>query len=454
MAAKARAVFVCQQCGNRELKWAGRCAECGEWNSLVETIEQPRKADAVRLPAGAAGAGVQRLAELAPESLERLDVPLGEIRRVLGGGLVPGSVVLIGGDPGIGKSTLLLQLAAAMCCQDRTVLYVSGEESARQIKLRAERLGVRAPELLLLAETDVDVVLDAVERQRPGMVVIDSIQTMYSASLGSAPGTVGQLRECAQQLIGLAKRTDVPVFLVGHVTKEGAIAGPRVLEHMVDAVLYLEGERFQAYRILRAVKNRYGSVDELGVFEMTDAGMAGVDSPSAVFLAERVARAPGSAVTVTLEGTRPLVVETQALVSSSFLAMPRRSANGIDAGRLALLLAVLGKRAGLALGNQDVYVNVVGGLRISEPAADLALAMAIASSVRDRPLPDDMALFGEVGLGGELRSVGSVERRIKEAESLGFRRVLLPARNAGGERLGSIELTGARTLMDAIELCL
>src|SRR5581483_6997239 len=289
---------------------------------------------------------------------------------------------------------------------------------------------------------------------RPGMVVIDSIQTMYSASLGSAPGTVGQLRECAPQLIGLAKRTDVPVFLVGHVTKEGAIAGPRVLEHMVDAVLYLEGERFQAYRILRAVKNRYGSVDELGVFEMTDAGMAGVDSPSAVFLAERVARAPGSAVTVTLEGTRPLVLETQALVSSSFLAMPRRSANGIDAGRLALLLAVLGKRAGLALGNQDVYVNVVGGLRISEPAADLALAMAIASSVRDRPLPDDMALFGEVGLGGELRSVGSVERRIKEAESLGFRRVLLPARNAGGERLGSIELTGARTLMDAIELCL
>src|SRR5581483_1497151 len=376
VAAKARAVFVCQQCGNRELKWAGRCAECGAWNSLVDTIEQPRKADAVRLPAGAAGAGVQRLAVLAPESLERLDVPLGEIRRVLGGGLVPGSVVLIGGDPGIGKSTLLLQLAAAMCCQDRTVLYVSGEESARQIKLRAERLGVRAPELLLLAETDVDVVLDAVERQRPGMVVIDSIQTMYSASLGSAPGTVGQLRECAPQLIGLAKRTDVPVFLVGHVTKEGAIAGPRVLEHMVDAVLYLEGERFQAYRILRAVKNRYGSVDELGVFEMTDAGMAGVDSPSAVFLAERVARAPGSAVTVTLEGTRPLVVETQALVSSSFLAMPRRSANGIDAGRLALLLAVLGKRAGLALGNQDVYVNVVGGLRISEPAADLALAMA------------------------------------------------------------------------------
>jgi DNA repair protein RadA/Sms len=381
-------------------------------------------------------------------------VPLAEIARVLGGGLVPGSVNLIGGDPGIGKSTLLLQLAAVMSPGLGSVLYVSGEESVRQIKLRAERLGIRGSELLLLAETELDQVLACIEHERPGLAVIDSIQTMYTPALGSAPGTVGQLRECTQQLIGLAKRTDVPVFLVGHVTKEGAIAGPRVLEHMVDAVLYLEGERFQAYRILRAAKNRFGSVDEVGILQMTDAGMSEVESASTAFLAERSAQAPGSAVTVTMEGTRPLLIETQALVAPSYLSMPRRSANGIDANRLALLIAVLSKRAGLPLGSHDVYVNVAGGLRVSEPAVDLAVALAIASSLRDKALPEDVFLFGEVGLGGELRSVNQAERRIKEAAGMGFRRVVLPARNAGGQGGGGVELSRARTLMEAIEFCL
>jgi len=416
-------------------------------------LGQPASKNGAKARSSAA-ASLQRLRDIAPEAIERLQVPMPEVSRVLGGGLVPGSVNLIGGDPGIGKSTLLLQLAAAMAPAVGEVLYVSGEESARQIKLRAERLGINAAEMLLLAETALDSVLQAIERQKPGLAVIDSIQTMYSPVLGSAPGTVGQLRECAQQLIGLAKRTDVPIFLIGHVTKEGAIAGPRVLEHMVDAVLYLEGERFQTYRILRAVKNRFGSVDEVGVLQMTDAGMSEVDSPSEVFLAERSAQSPGSAVTVTMEGSRPLLVETQALVSSSYLSMPRRSANGIDANRLGLLIAVLSKRAGVALGSQDVYVNVVGGLRINEPAIDLALAMAIASSLRDRPLPEDLVLFGEVGLGGELRSVNHAERRIKEAANLGFRRALVPARNAGRGQNGSIELTGARTLMEAIDVCL
>jgi DNA repair protein RadA/Sms len=451
---KARAVFVCQQCGNRELKWAGRCSECGEWGSLVETLEQGAAKGAARGRTLAAAPGVQRLSELAPEGVARLDVPLGEIRRVLGGGLVPGSVNLIGGDPGIGKSTLLLQLAAAMCPSLGSVLYVSGEESARQIKLRAERLGVNNPELLLLAETDLEQVLAAIEHEKPGLAIIDSIQTVYTSALGSAPGTVGQLRECAQQLIGLAKRTDIPLFLVGHVTKEGAIAGPRVLEHMVDAVLYLEGERFQAYRVLRAVKNRFGSVDEVGVLQMTDAGMAEVESASQAFLAERSAGAPGSAVTVTMEGTRPLLVEVQALVAPSWLSMPRRSANGLDASRLALLIAVLSKRASVGLGSQDVYVNVVGGLKVGEPAVDLALALAIASSLRDKPLPADLVVFGELGLGGELRSVNQAERRIKEAASMGFRRALLPARNAGKGPNGNVELAGASTLMEAIELCL
>jgi DNA repair protein RadA/Sms len=455
VAAKSHSVFVCQQCGNRELKWAGRCSECGEWGSLVETLEQPAPKAAARGPRAVAGpTAVQRLADVSPESLARLPVPIGEVSRVLGGGLVPGSVNLIGGDPGIGKSTLLLQLAAAMAPGLGSVLYVSGEESTRQIKLRAERLGIQAGELLLLAETDLDAILNAIEQHRPGLVVVDSIQTTSTDALASAPGTVGQLRECAQQLIGLAKRTDIPVFLVGHVTKEGAIAGPRVLEHMVDAVLYLEGERFQSYRMLRAAKNRFGSVDEVGILEMREQGMAEVASPSEAFLAERSSHAPGSAVTVTMEGTRPLLVELQALVSASYLAMPRRSANGIELNRLNLLIAVLSKRLGLPLGSHDVYANVVGGLRISEPAVDLAVAMAIASSLRDQPLPDDLVMFGEVGLGGELRSVNHGDRRLKEAAALGFRRALVPGRNAGGGAGVSLELTGTRTLMESIERCL
>ncbi|MDE3075967.1 MAG: DNA repair protein RadA [Chloroflexota bacterium] len=450
---KAKSVFVCQQCGNHEAKWAGRCSECGEWNSLVETIEQPRSKTARER--AAPGAEPQRLADLTAESTERYPVPLAELNRVLGGGLVPGSVVLVGGDPGIGKSTLLLQLAASMYPRLDPVLYVAGEESARQVKLRAERLGIAESKLFVLPETSLDQILAAIDRHRPRLVVVDSIQTTYSEALGSAAGTVGQLRECAQQIIAMAKATDTPVFLVGHVTKEGAIAGPRVLEHMVDAVLYLEGERMHAYRVLRAVKNRFGSTDEVGVFEMGEAGMTEVASPSAAFLAERNPESPGSAVTVTIEGTRPILVEVQALVAPSYLAMPRRSANGVDLNRLAMILAVLSKRAGLALGNHDVYVNVVGGLKVSEPAADLGLALAIASSFVDRPLPPGLVAFGEVGLGGELRSVQQSARRAREAAALGFHRCLMPARSVADARAArELELSGAVTLAEAVDASL
>ncbi|MGH2365127.1 MAG: DNA repair protein RadA [Chloroflexota bacterium] len=451
-------MFLCQQCGNRQPKWLGRCPECGEWSSFVETLEQPRgKASLGHSAPGAAA--VQRLADLAPEHLARFEVPLAEFNRVLGGGLVPGSVILVGGDPGIGKSTLLLHVAAQMSDRLAPVLYVSGEESVRQLKLRAERLGIRADGLLVLAETDLDSLLRRFQEAQPRLVIVDSIQTICSEALGSPAGSVGQLRECTQQLIAFAKRTDVPVFLVGHVTKEGTIAGPRVLEHMVDAVLYLEGERFHAFRVLRAVKNRFGSTDEIGIFEMRDAGLVEVGNPSSVFLEERNSASPGSAVTVMLEGSRPVLVELQALVAPTYLAMPRRSANGVDGNRLAMLLAVLTRRAGLALGNQDVYVNVVGGLRVGEPAADLGLALAISSSLLDRPLPAELVVFGEVGLGGELRSVQQAARRAREAQALGFTRCLIPrsryieARHEASAT-GGLELIQVETIAEAVSAVL
>jgi DNA repair protein RadA/Sms len=446
------AVFVCQECGAQAPKWAGRCAECGQWNTLVE--EQPVAAVAARRPG-------PRLTAQAPVSLAgvqtgavpRLSLPLREVNQVLGGGIVPGSLVLVGGDPGIGKSTLLLQVSELVARQAGVVLYASGEESAGQIKLRADRLGVGSERLLVYPESDLTAIVEQVERLRPAMVVIDSIQTIYRPDLTSAPGSVSQVRESAGQLMLLAKGTGVPIFLVGHVNKEGAIAGPRVLEHIVDTVLYLEGDRHHAFRILRSVKNRFGSTDEIGIFEMQDAGMVEVRDPSRAFLSERSMQAQGTAVVVTVEGTRPLLLEIQSLVTGSAFGLPRRSVTGIDLNRLYLLVAVLEKRAGLALGQQDIFVNVAGGARIAEPAADLGVAMAIASNVRMRALGEDWVVVGEVGLAGEIRRVSQLERRLAEAEKLGFQHALIPPGKLRRESSARLRLHVAETVSDAIELC-
>ncbi len=454
MPRRTKVVFVCQQCGGQSPRWAGRCSDCGAWNSMVETVESE--------PApGARANGLPRsqpvaLPKLAATRFERVAVPNAEFSRVLGGGIVPGSVVLVGGDPGIGKSTILLQVASLVSEAVGQVLYVSGEESPEQIRLRAERLGITSERLFVLGETNLDPILGAIEEMRPALVVVDSIQTMYLESVPSAAGSISQVRECAMALLRMAKATHVPVFLVGHVTKEGALAGPRVLEHIVDTVLYLEGERFHTYRLLRGQKNRFGSTNEVGVFEMQEAGMVEVGNPSAVFLQERLETPLGSAVAVTLEGTRPILVEVQALTSPTSFGLPRRTANGIELNRLLLLSAVLTKQVGLALSNQDIYVNVVGGLRVNEPAVDLAVSLAIASSYKDVPIAADLAAIGEVGLSGELRRVGHVDRRLAEAGKLGFGRCVLP-RAMNGERLAQstgVELLGARTLHEALEIAL
>ncbi len=393
------------------------------------------------------------LATLDSEAYPRLDSGIGEFDRVLGGGIVPGSLVLIGGDPGIGKSTLLLQVAGRIATGDRRVLYVSGEESGHQLKLRASRLGIRGDQLYLLTETNLQGALEHADQLQPDLVVIDSIQTVYMPELQNAAGSVAQLRECTLRLMQWAKSGTVPVFVVGHVTKEGEIAGPRLLEHIVDVVLYLEGERFSSYRLLRGVKNRFGAVSEIGVFEMLGAGLTPVDNPSEIFLAERQEGAIGSAITPAVEGSRPLLLEVQALTSPAAAAMPRRVANGIDFNRLLMLTAVLTKRAGVRLSDQDVIVNVVGGLRVSEPAADLAVALAIASSHRDARLPGDLIALGEIGLSGELRSVSHLDRRLGEAERLGFTRCLLPrAALRRGRPATTIDLLPMDTLRDAMAL--
>ncbi len=448
---KTRTFYVCQQCGAQSPRWLGKCPDCGAWNSFVETMESPPSSPVSSI--GLRSAPVP-LPEITTDGFARLQFPMGEFSRVLGGGIVPGSLVLIGGDPGIGKSTLLLQVSSLVADGGGPVLYVSGEESAQQIKLRADRLGLANQQLYVLAETNLHEVLGHIERLAPRLVVIDSIQTVYLEELTSAAGSVGQLRECTVQLMRLAKTTNIPIFLVGHVTKEGAIAGPRVLEHIVDTVLYLEGERFQSYRLLRGTKNRFGSTNEVGVFEMRGEGMVEVDNPSQVFLAERSA-APGSTIVVTLEGTRPLLVEIQALCATTSFGLPRRTANGIDFNRLLILAAVLTKRVGMNLGNQDVFVNVVGGLKIEEPAADLGVALAIASSFREVPVAPDLAVIGEVGLSGELRSVSQVEKRLNEALKLGFKRCLLPkAVQRTAQRVAGMESLGARSLHEALEVAL
>jgi len=383
---------------------------------------------------------------------ERLNIPIAELNRVLGGGLVRGSLVLVGGDPGIGKSTLVLQAASMVGTEDNPVVYVSAEESEQQIKLRADRLGVRTEGIMVLSETSLDRVIASVEQVEPALVVIDSIQTVMTEEIGSAAGSVSQVRECTSRLMQWAKPRNIPVFIIGHVTKEGTIAGPRVLEHMVDAVLYLEGERFHQFRILRAVKNRFGSTDEVGVFEMADVGLREVQNPSEVFLAERSDIAPGSTVAVTMEGTRPILVEVQALATPSAYGLPRRNANGLDSSRLQLLVAVLQKRVGLGLGTQDVYANVVGGLRILEPAIDLSVAAAIASSIRDKPIDRHAVLIGELGLSGELRSVNQLDRRIAEAARLGFSRMIVPegARRSGNDPVANVEVIRCRTAEEAV----
>jgi DNA repair protein RadA/Sms len=396
------------------------------------------------------------LPDIAVNGNERLPVAMEELSRVLGGGIVPGSVVLVGGDPGIGKSTLLLQLAAMMSTGSTPVLYVSGEESVQQVKMRAARLGIRSSQLYILAENSLEQILLHLEEMRPGLAVVDSIQSIHMEELASSAGSVSQVRECANALMRTAKEQAVPVFIVGHVTKTGAIAGPRVLEHIVDTVLYLEGERFHTYRLLRSVKNRFGSTNEVGVFEMRDDGMAEVSNPSQVFLDERLGHATGSAVAVTMEGTRPILVEIQALVSpAASPERPRRTANGIDVNRLVLLSAVLARRVGLRLADQDIFVNVVGGLRVHEPAVDLAVAVAVASSLHNRPVHGDMALFGEIGLAGELRTVSQTDRRLREAAKLGFTRGLVPSsRQATTLAVPGLTITASRSLAEAISLAL
>ena len=446
MPPKPKTAFVCQSCGNQFPKWIGRCPSCSGWNTLVEerVVAPPKGRGSARPPREAIS-----LAEVPSDAEERISTGISEFDRVLGGGVVRGSLVLLGGDPGIGKSSLLMQASDSLASRG-SVLYVSGEESAAQIKLRARRFGIESPTILVLAETDLGTIIEAIRRIRPIFTVIDSIQTMSSDVIGSAAGGVSQLRECAARLLEVAKGDDVPIFLVGHVTKEGAVAGPRVLEHIVDAVLYLEGERFHAFRILRATKNRFGSTDEVGVFEMGEGGLREVANPSEVFLEERTKGIAGSVIVPTVEGTRPLLVEVQALVTPTSFGLPRRTVNGTDPQRLAVLLAVLAKRAGIGLGQHDVYVNLVGGLRVREPATDLAVAVALASALRDKAADTRTVFVGELGLGGELRRVQRLSARLKEAQRLGFTRAIVPQASLGDLNGTPIEVIGVASLRDAL----
>lgn len=450
---KASFRYVCQQCAYSSPKWLGRCPECGHWNSFVEEAEPQRSASkqhTIRVPNPPTWIG-----DIEAGEDQRVSTGISELDRVLGGGVVRGSAILIGGDPGIGKSTILLQAANNLSSAENTVLYVSGEESLKQIKLRANRLGVTAERFYLISETNLEEIRSCIDYLKPDVVIIDSIQTMYDPSIEAAPATVAQVRSCTSAVVNVAKSSGTPVFIVGHVTKEGAIAGPRVLEHMVDTVLYFEGDRHQSYRILRAVKNRFGSTDELGIFEMRETGLVEVPNPSEILLSERSLQSPGSIVTATMEGTRPLLVEVQALVARSYFAAPRRMVSGVDYNRAMLILAVLEKRTGLSLANQDVYINIVGGVRIVEPAVDLAVAVAVASSLKDMPLDGSMLMIGEIGLGGEVRSVSQLEKRITEAERLGFERAMVPARGIGQLRKRRhIHLIGVESVFQAADIAL
>src|SRR4051812_41587113 len=461
MAKRPSTVFSCQECGAQSPKWLGRCADCGAWNSLVEEREQSAasSAGAVHRYAAAASASVAQLyADIELEQHARLSTSIDEFDRVLGGGVVPGSLVLLGGEPGIGKSTLLLQAAANMARTVGPVLYSSGEESEHQIKSRGERLSVGQAPLYLLAETCLERIVQEIARIKPALVIVDSVQTVFSLKFQSAPGSISQVREAATQLLFTAKGQNVPTFLVGHVTKDGSLAGPKALEHVVDTVLYFEGERHHSHRVVRAVKNRFGAISELGVFEMTSAGLRAVPNPSRMFLAERPTNAPGSAVLCMVEGSRPILVEVQALVSTSSYGTARRMSSGIDQQRLSLLLAVLEKRAGLNLMGDDVFVNIAGGMSVDEPASDLGVVAAIASSVRNRVIPATTAMFGEVGLAGEVRGITQATLRVREAAQMGFKRCIMPEANIDpsdrDQRAGGCDLVGVRTVGEALDALL
>ena len=428
MAKGKKTVFFCQNCGHEESKWLGQCPACKEWNTFVEEkVTVSRGSTSAASEAGKDRVyKVVTLSSVSVEEDERIRTGIAELDRVLGGGIVQGSLVLVGGDPGIGKSTLLLQVCQRLSDAGKNVLYISGEESGKQIKLRANRMGTFSEHLYLLCETNLELIRQTIERQKPDMVVIDSIQTMYNEEVSSAPGSVSQVRESTNILMQLAKEMNISIFIVGHVTKEGTVAGPRVLEHMVDTVLYFEGDRHASYRILRGVKNRFGSTNEIGVFEMRKEGLVEVENPSEFMLSGRPEHASGSVVACAMEGTRPILMEIQALVCRSNFGMPRRTAAGLDYNRVNLLMAVLEKRAGLPLSNYDAYVNIAGGIRMNEPAADLGIVMAIASSYKNRPVPEDAIVFGEVGLSGEVRAVTMPEQRVAEARKLGFKTCIIP----------------------------
>jgi DNA repair protein RadA/Sms len=451
--AKLKTQFVCQSCGYRSPKWLGRCPDCSTWNSLAEEQVVETPTNRARGWGLSANQPPRPITEIEAEEGERLRTNIGEFDRVLGGGLVSGSIILIGGDPGIGKSTLLLQVSDRLSREDLKVLYVSGEESPRQTKIRGERLGIRSANLLVLSETSLEEISEQIQKLKPSALIIDSIQAIYTSELQSAPGSISQVRESSARLMQLAKGTGIPIFLIGHVTKEGSIAGPRVVEHMVDTVLYFEGGTGHPYRILRAVKNRFGPTNEIGVFEMKESGLAEVLSPSEVFLAERPEDVSGSVVVPSMEGTRPILVEIQALVSSSSLGIPRRTAIGVDYNRLALLVAVLEKKMGLKLYNQDIFLNVAGGIKVDEPAMDLGMTISIASSFLDRPVHPKTVVFGEVGLTGEVRGISQPDARVRESVKLGFEQCILPQANLGRiEKMGSMQLRGVESLQEVMRL--
>lgn len=449
MAEKIKSIYICSECGLESPKWYGRCPGCGEWNTLNEEIQRPAARNAVSATRGAAR--VQSLATLVPEGEQRCETGLKELDRVLGGGIVRGGLMLIGGDPGIGKSTLLLQICQYLG-QKMKILYVSGEESERQIKLRADRLRVTTENLYLMCETDVNLILDQVQQEKPDLLIIDSIQTVSLSTVSSSPGSVTQVRESTNAIMHAVKAADIPTFIVGHVNKDGAIAGPKVMEHIVDCVLYFEGDHHSSYRILRCIKNRYGSTNEIGVFEMADDGLLEVENPSRLMLSGRQANVSGTCVVATMEGTRPILAEVQGLVSPSGLANPRRMATGFDNYRLSLLLAVLEKRAGYFFSTLDSYINVVGGLRLDEPAVDLAVALALITSLKDTVADPNMIAFGEIGLAGEIRAVNAAQARINEAARLGFTKVILPNHGLSGIKVpDGVQVIGVNTIREAYE---
>jgi DNA repair protein RadA/Sms len=453
--AKVKTVFFCQECGYESPKWMGKCPGCGQWNSMVEETIRPQAAGRSGLKSDRTTNKPVPISQIEKTSEKRILTKTVELNRVLGGGVVPGSLVLVGGDPGIGKSTLLLQMSQELAELGHTVLYISGEESVKQTKMRAERLGVQSDNLYVMAETDIYEIESRLDDVHPHFLIIDSIQTVYSSDVTSAPGSVSQVRECTGRLMRVAKTKGVATFIVGHVTKDGAIAGPRLLEHMVDAVLYFEGERHHTFRILRAVKNRFGSTNEIGVFEMKETGLVEVTNPSEIFLQERTKGVAGSTVVASMEGTRPMLVEIQALVTPSSFGNARRMATGVEPNRISLLMAVLEKRVGLFIQNHDAYVNVAGGVRLDEPATDLAVAISVASSFRDQPTMPADVIIGEVGLTGEVRRVSRIEQRVFEAEKMGFERAIIPAQNVGGwTPPKGIKIVGVGTVSEAMECAL